>query len=128
MILIIYVLSISNNKIMNCRVEENFFTLLITLLHLFKLHLFKQRSFHTSILEILYFIIILLLYYFFCRRPRHEKSSKTKYINALQKHLVAMTRRQRKIIKVIKVSQHLKIFKMTTFTCSNRLPFSRNKQ
>ena len=34
--------------------------------------------------------------YFFCLRPRHEKSSKTKYINALQKHLVAMTRCQRK--------------------------------
>ena len=40
--------------------------------------------------------------YFFCLRPRHEKSSKTKYINALQKHLVAMTRCQRKTNKVTK--------------------------
>ena len=42
------------------------------------------------------FIYLFIYYYFFCRRPRHEKSSKTKYINALQKHLVAMTRCQRK--------------------------------
>ena len=60
-------------------------------------------------------------YYFFCLQPRHEKSSKTKYINALQKHLVTMTRCQRKTNKVTKVSQHLKIFKVITCTCSNRL-------
>ena len=65
--------------------------------------------------------------YFFCLRPRHEKSNKTKYINALQKHLVAMTRCQRKTNKVTKVSQHLKIIKVITCTCSNRLQFSRNK-
>ena len=52
--------------------------------------------------------------YFFCLRPRNEKSSKTKYINALQKHLVAMTRCQRKTNKVTKVSQHLKIIKVIT--------------
>ena len=67
------------------------------------------------------------LFIFFCLRPRHEKSSKTKYINALQKHLVAMTGCQRKTNKVTKVSQHLKIIKVITCTCSNRLQFSRNK-
>ena len=75
----------------------------------------------------LFCYFIYLFIYFFCLRPRHEKSSKTKYINALQKHLVAMTRCQRKTNKVTKVSQHLKIIKMITCTCSNRLQFSRNK-